>query len=306
MVSIFLSHSHNDKPFVDRLADDLRKSGYYVWTDSEIKVGDYLIKKIREGIDNVDYVGAVISSNSVESEWVNRELEIAMNQEIEEKKVKVLPLRLNDIDMPGFLKGKKYADFSSEELYCSSLQKIKKILAEFNQNQKFAAREFVIRGYEICPDAPLQHASLKQAALQQANLKQANLRNANLEQANLWNANLEDANLMESNLNQAKLKDARLARANIYKANLMGANLQKAVLKEVNLQEANLMGADLKGANLIGADLKKANLAGSNFENVALDEKCLNTIFESLNWDEAYFNEKIKNELKNRKNKNSI
>jgi len=109
MSSIFLSHSHGDKSFVNTLAKDLRISGYYVWTDdAEIKIGDSLIQKIREGIDKVEYVGAVLSYNSINSEWVIKELDIAMNQEIEGKKVKVLPLLLDDVELPGFLKGKKY------------------------------------------------------------------------------------------------------------------------------------------------------------------------------------------------------
>lgn len=132
MTSIFLSHSHADKPFVNRLATDLRSSGYYVWTDdAEIKIGDSLIQKIREGIDTVAYVGVVISSNSVKSEWVNKEVDIAMNQEIEGQRVKVLPLLLDNIKLPGFLIGKRYADFTDERLYDDSLAEIKKRLDEF-------------------------------------------------------------------------------------------------------------------------------------------------------------------------------
>ena len=80
MSSIFLAHSHADKPFVNKLAKDLRMSSYYVWTDdTEIKIGDSLIQKIREGIDKVTYCANTIgngleniSSNSVDSEWVKK------------------------------------------------------------------------------------------------------------------------------------------------------------------------------------------------------------------------------------------
>lgn len=65
MSSIFLSHSSNDKPFVRKLAADLRRAGFYVWVDeAEIKVGDSLIEKIEDGIDNTDFLGVVISQNS--------------------------------------------------------------------------------------------------------------------------------------------------------------------------------------------------------------------------------------------------
>ncbi|HEC91887.1 MAG TPA: toll/interleukin-1 receptor domain-containing protein, partial [Candidatus Atribacteria bacterium] len=100
MSSIFLAHSKKDKKFVDKLARDLRNAGYYVWIDeAEIKVGDSLIEKIREGIDKVSYVGVVISHNSIKSEWVRKEVDIAINQEIEGKRVKVIPILLDNVDL---------------------------------------------------------------------------------------------------------------------------------------------------------------------------------------------------------------
>jgi len=93
MSSIFLSHNHDDKPFVRRLAQDLQEAGARVWLDeAEMMIGDSLIEKIRQGIDEMEYLGVILSQNSVKSEWVKREVDVAMNQEIEGKRVKVLPL----------------------------------------------------------------------------------------------------------------------------------------------------------------------------------------------------------------------
>jgi hypothetical protein len=106
-----------------------------VWVDeAEIKIGDSLIEKIREGIDNVQYVGVVISKSSIKSEWVKREVDIAMNQEIEGKRVKVLPLLIDDCDLPGFLKGKLYADFRTADNYKQELEKLIRRLSEVNSN----------------------------------------------------------------------------------------------------------------------------------------------------------------------------
>src|SRR5262249_3818196 len=107
MSSIFLSHNHADKPFVRRLAQDLQKAGIRVWLDeAEMMIGDSLIEKIRQGIDEMDYLGVVLSPNSVQSSWVKRELDVAMNQEIGGKRVKVLPLVIKECELPGFLEGK--------------------------------------------------------------------------------------------------------------------------------------------------------------------------------------------------------
>jgi len=122
MSSVFLSHSHADKAFVRRLAADLRRAGVRIWLDeAELQLGDSLIDKIREGIDQMEYVAAVLSETSVKSGWVKRELDVAMNQEIEGRRVKVLPLLLDGCDLPGFLKGKLYADFRPEADYDTAL-----------------------------------------------------------------------------------------------------------------------------------------------------------------------------------------
>lgn len=115
---IFISHNHKDKPFVRRVADDLRRAGAQVWIDeAEIQLGDSLIEKIRSGIDGMDYLAAVLSPDSVKSNWVRKEIKIAHEQEIEGKRVKVLPLIYKSCKLPKFLEGKRHADFSSEENY---------------------------------------------------------------------------------------------------------------------------------------------------------------------------------------------
>jgi hypothetical protein len=123
MSSVFLSHSSQDKVFANKLAKDLRKKGHIVWIDeAEIKIGESLIDKIRHGIDSVDYVGAIISKASLGSEWVKKELDLASNKEIETKQVVILPILLEaGVSLPGFLKGKKYADFTDSAKYSKTL-----------------------------------------------------------------------------------------------------------------------------------------------------------------------------------------
>lgn len=121
MSSIFLSHNHADKPFARRLAADLRLAGHTVWIDEvEINIGDSLVEKIREGLDQVDFVAALLSPNSIDSPWVQRELDIAANREMKERRVVVLPLLLSKVEMPGFLEGKLYGDFTDPEQYQAS------------------------------------------------------------------------------------------------------------------------------------------------------------------------------------------
>lgn len=129
---IFISHNWNDKPIARRLARDLSAKGIGVWIDeAEIKLGDSLIAKIRDGIDKVDYLIVLLSKYSIESEWVKKEVEIAMNQEIEGKRVKVVPILLDNVDLPGFLKGKLYGDLRSMDQYNTLLSQIESRVRDF-------------------------------------------------------------------------------------------------------------------------------------------------------------------------------
>lgn len=134
--SIFLSHNHADKPFVRRLAADLDNQGIPYWLDeAEIKVGESLIEKIRAGIDRVDFVAVVLSPDSVASPWVQREVDVAMNQEIMGSRVKVLPLMYRTCDLPGFLLGKRYANFTDESRYPTAFEDlVKSVGVVFNRN----------------------------------------------------------------------------------------------------------------------------------------------------------------------------
>ena len=106
-VGVFLSHAHEDKSFARRLGNDLISRGIRVWLDSaELNVGDSLLGKISDGLETMDYLAVILSQTSVKSEWVKREVEIALNHEISGRRVKVLPILWSDCDMPSFLIGK--------------------------------------------------------------------------------------------------------------------------------------------------------------------------------------------------------
>lgn len=123
---IFLSHTGIDKPFVRRLREDLLAHGVpRVWLDeAEIDIGDSLIAKIDEGMKVSRYIAVVLSKKSINAPWVKKELDVAMNREITSGEVVVLPLLYEPCDLPEFLKGKMYADFSKPEEYEAMLSKL--------------------------------------------------------------------------------------------------------------------------------------------------------------------------------------
>jgi hypothetical protein len=116
MKNIFISYSHKDKSFVDMLTKDFDTYKITYWLDEkELQIGDMLLRNLREGIDKSQFLLIILSKNSISSEWVQRELDLALNEEISKGVIKVLPAVIDkEIDLPSFLVGKIYADFSKD------------------------------------------------------------------------------------------------------------------------------------------------------------------------------------------------
>jgi len=122
--SIFLCHNNADKLFARRLAKDLNMTGAKVWLDiMEINVGDSLIGKIEAGLGDTDYLGAVLSPDSVKSNWVRTELRAVLTEEIADGQTRVLPILYRDCTIPLFLRDKLYADFLNQS-YRQGLRQI--------------------------------------------------------------------------------------------------------------------------------------------------------------------------------------
>jgi hypothetical protein len=113
-MAVFISYSHDDSDFVDRLVWNLIESKTHVWIDKwEISVGESLLAKIEAALQDADALVAILSKASVQSEWCKKELTAGLVRELEERQVLVLPVLAEDCDVPLFLRDKKYADFRS-------------------------------------------------------------------------------------------------------------------------------------------------------------------------------------------------
>lgn len=123
MSSVFISYSIKDRNFASRLSNDLKSKGLSVWYDQwELKVGDSLIERIGAAMKAQDFLVAILSKSSVKSQWVTKELNAGLIRELEEKRVVVLPVIIEDCEIPPFLSDKVYADFRSN--YSSGLNRL--------------------------------------------------------------------------------------------------------------------------------------------------------------------------------------
>lgn len=123
MNSVFISYSSKDRRFASKLANDLKHMGIAVWFDQwELRVGDSLVARIGDAIKAQDYLIAVLSKASVKSAWVMKELGAGLIRELEERRVVVLPVIIEDCDIPTLLSDKVYVDFQKD--YSSGLNRL--------------------------------------------------------------------------------------------------------------------------------------------------------------------------------------
>ena len=74
MGHIFISYSHKDAEYVYRLQEELVKQGFSVWMDDRIDYDAPWPKIIQDHLNNCDALILVVSENSFESEWVQKEV----------------------------------------------------------------------------------------------------------------------------------------------------------------------------------------------------------------------------------------
>lgn len=115
-MSIVISYAHEDSDFVDELAANLFKNRVPVWVDRwELKVGDSILEKIQDAIQKADAIIVVLSKASVSSGWCKKELTSGLIKELEAKSVFVLPIIIENCEIPLFLKDKMHADFRKDK-----------------------------------------------------------------------------------------------------------------------------------------------------------------------------------------------
>lgn len=114
MSGIFISHSSHDKEFVRRLAMDLLDRDFNVWYDEwHLQVGAKLSESIKAGVDETPYFLIVLSRNMLESDWVQREIAWALDAENASGRLMLLPIKVDECDVPSSIADRLYADFSS-------------------------------------------------------------------------------------------------------------------------------------------------------------------------------------------------
>jgi len=107
---VFISYSHQDKSFAQKLAGELESYGIKVWWDFDsLKGGQDWQKEIERGIKQSDFFLIVLTPDAIESKWVGNEITYASQAQ-----KTTIPLHLKKCDIPIGLIKKQYIDFEKQ------------------------------------------------------------------------------------------------------------------------------------------------------------------------------------------------
>lgn len=160
MTAIFISHSSSDKPFVRRLAVDLLQEGLPVWLDEwELDISDSLIQRIYDSIADSSYFILVISSASISSGWVLKEMTAALTREEQISRRFLIPILLDDSVPPLQIADRLYADFSKG--YFATFEKLVRRLKSEGLHRMLPSQNRIVVPLTLVQDTYLDTDALQ-------------------------------------------------------------------------------------------------------------------------------------------------
>ncbi len=115
MPKIFISHSSSDNESALQIARALRRNGLDVFYDAwSLNPGDSLVDKIQTGVADANVLVVLLSNSSVRSGWVRQEINAFFNSAISDRGIRIIPVLLDDVEVPPLLRDRLYVDFRAD------------------------------------------------------------------------------------------------------------------------------------------------------------------------------------------------
>lgn len=131
-MKVFISYANQDGDFAHKLSNSLKLHKIDVWIDTlSLQVGDNLIEKINQGVEESDLVVVVLSKAYSNSKWTLQELSAFAMKEVAANKTTIFPILIEDCEIPIFLRDRLYLDFR-----VSFDEGIKKLVSAIKQHKK--------------------------------------------------------------------------------------------------------------------------------------------------------------------------
>lgn len=112
---VFLSYAHADSAVARRIVDELSGAGLRIRiSEWELQPGDSIASRIIEAVSSSDLLLVLLSPNSINSRWVQSELNTALSRELQTRAITVIPALIEDCKIPPPLANLVYLDLCSD------------------------------------------------------------------------------------------------------------------------------------------------------------------------------------------------
>ena len=109
---VVIAYTYANNEFARKLAGVLRRDGVSPWIDEvDMSAGVILVNRIAHAVRPVDFVVPLISAASVNTGWLQNDLKAVMTRDINRRRVRVLPARIDSTVLPDHLRTQSYIDF---------------------------------------------------------------------------------------------------------------------------------------------------------------------------------------------------
>lgn len=114
-MKVFISHSSKDKNAAVLVADTIRSMGHEVFLDTaNIRPSENSFEKLSTEVMNADAILPIISHNLLRSANSQKELSSLALNSLSKPDVPVIPIKIDDSEVPSYLAGRAYVDMSKK------------------------------------------------------------------------------------------------------------------------------------------------------------------------------------------------
>ena len=123
----FISYARNDGAVARQLAQELAEAGFTTFIDeASLAAGNSFAQELSRAIRDSRFVLVLVSPSYVESRWAQKELQLAMNEELQMPlgAVKVIPILIDDCDVPFLIRDKHVLDLRNRESFRPQVERL--------------------------------------------------------------------------------------------------------------------------------------------------------------------------------------
>lgn len=122
---VFFSYDHDDEEWMRRLGDALRERGIRIWVDAaEIRPADRWAERLESGLKSSRVYALIVTRRALQSRWVKDEYFSALALANSGSDLQLLPLLIEDVELPLFLSIRQCVDFRDAARFEQSLEEL--------------------------------------------------------------------------------------------------------------------------------------------------------------------------------------